>query len=465
MAVIKSLPATKSLSNQLTYLAKEGKTIEELKEGINCTTDNVEREFNIVKHLHNKTEGKQYYHLTQAFSPEDNISPDKANKLGREWIERNIEGHQVYMVTHIDKNHIHNHFVINSVNMDNGLKLQISPSKLLDMKRDSNSLCERENLSKINLEPNKGISKTDSEYRLEKKGVTPWKDELRQCIDFGKNQTKSIDELKEYLKEHFNIEIRETKNSISYKHPEQNKSVRGNKLGGDYTKEGILNEYNAREIKSNERGRTEGTQLYDGGGNSNSANEITREDIERTILFGQGTNEISSIRNDEPIKFIEKDIRENGRREHDPYGAVEEVRGNEKSKRKEIERDNTRIETRNQGNEGLELQEDRECIKNNIKPTRQSQGNSKDVEQFNSRDTKNREVGLEGKSETICNTSGNISRSDTSSIGGLSADDLLNQIANGLKVVEQIVKDQPKEQLPKERIQSKNKSRDWDMER
>lgn len=465
MAVIKSLPATKSLSNQLTYLAKEGKTIEELKEGINCTTDNVEREFNIVKHLHNKTEGKQYYHLTQAFSPEDNISPDKANKLGREWIERNIEGHQVYMVTHIDKNHIHNHFVINSVNMDNGLKLQISPSKLLDMKRDSNSLCERENLSKINLEPNKGVSKTDSEYRLEKKGVTPWKDELRQCIDFGRNQTKSIDELKEYLKEHFNIEIRETKNSISYKHPEQNKAVRGNKLGGDYTKEGILNEYNAREIKSNERGRTEGTQLYDGGGNSNSANEITREDIERTILFGQGTNEISSIRNDEPIKFIEKDIRENGRREQDPYGAVEEVRGNENSERKEIKRDNKRFERRNQGNEGLELQEDTGSIEDNIKPTRQLQGNSKDVEQFNSRDTENREVGLEGQSETICNTSGNISRSDTSSIGSVSADDLLNQIANGLKVTEEIVKEQPKEQLQKQRIQSKNKVKSWDMER
>ena len=48
MAVIKSLPATKSLSNQLKYLEKEGKTVEELKEGINCTTDNVEREFNIV---------------------------------------------------------------------------------------------------------------------------------------------------------------------------------------------------------------------------------------------------------------------------------------------------------------------------------------------------------------------------------------------------------------------------------
>lgn len=255
MAIIKSLPATKSLSNQLKYLEKEGKTLQELKEGINCTTDNVEREFNVVKQLHNKTEGKQYYHFTQAFSPEDNITPDKAHQLGKEWIERNIQGHQVYMVTHIDKNHIHNHFVINSVNIDNGLKLQINPSKLFEMKKDSNYLCDRENLSKVNLEPNKGISKTDSEYRLEKKGITPWKDELRQCIDFGRSKTKSIEELKGYLKEYFNIEVRETKNSISYKHPEQNKSVRGNKLGGEYTKEGLLNEFNVRETKSNERGR------------------------------------------------------------------------------------------------------------------------------------------------------------------------------------------------------------------
>ena len=57
MAVIKSLPATKSLSNQLKYLENEGKTVEELKEGINCTTDNVEREFNIVKPV-------SYTHLT-----------------------------------------------------------------------------------------------------------------------------------------------------------------------------------------------------------------------------------------------------------------------------------------------------------------------------------------------------------------------------------------------------------------
>lgn len=110
MAIIRCLPGTKSLKNQLKYLEKEGKTLEELKEGINCTTDNIEKEFNIVKEMYNKKEGKQYYHYTQAFSKSDKITPEKAHEIGKEWIEKNIKGYQIYLVTHIDKEHIHNHF-------------------------------------------------------------------------------------------------------------------------------------------------------------------------------------------------------------------------------------------------------------------------------------------------------------------------------------------------------------------
>ena len=356
MAIIKSLPATKSLSNQLNYLAKEGKTIEELKEGINCTTDNVEQEFNIIKLMYNKTEGKQYYHYTQAFSHEDNITPQKAHELGKEWINNNIKGHQVYMVTHIDKKHIHNHFVINSVNIDNGLKLQISPSKLFEMKKDSNRICERENLAKINLEWDKGISKTDAEYRLEKKGITPWKDELRQCIDFGRSHAHSIEELKEYLKEHFNIEVRETKNSISYKHPEQNKSVRGNKLGGSYTKEGLVNEFNVREFKPNERRRREDiTGGYHGNANTN------RDELENSIIFGR--NEVPGIGNVEHVKSCKKDIREIGDREEPTKGAIREgeeaTRENQYREHREPNKDNTRTTNGNESLKGNEFSENR----------------------------------------------------------------------------------------------------------
>ena len=392
MAVIKSLPATKSLSNQLKYLAQEGKTVEELKEGINCTIGNVEREFNIVKQMYNKSEGKQYYHLTQAFSPEDNINPKKAHELGKEWIERNIQGHQVYMVTHIDKNHIHNHFVINSVNIDSGLKLQISPSKLLKMKEDSNKLCSRENLSEINLRANKGISKTDAEYRLEKKGIIPWKDELRQCIDFGKNQTKSIGELKEFLKEHFDIEVRETKNSISYKHPEQNKAVRGNKLGGSYTKEGLLNEFNDREIKSDERGNS------------------TKES--RTIKYTgvTGFNNEFERRADSLEQQISQDIRLNG----EGKGAVQEQRsrvaekqrGNIEEGSRNIQDDNRQINNIGEASSRETGQVSKRSGRNEENP----HGNDKDIKPDNSSSGKNRYPELEGQSEAICSSNGNNTR-------------------------------------------------------
>lgn len=241
MAVIKNLPATKSLKNQLEYLASEGKTRDDLRSGINCTPDNVELEFNIIKELYNKPLGKQYYHITQSFSPEDNIEDIKAHKLGIEWIEENIKGHQVYIVTHIDRNHLHNHFIINSVNIDNGLKLQISPKRLEEMKISSNYICRREGYREINLDTSKGISKTDEEYRLEKRGVITWKNKFRQAIDEVKDTTDNLEKFKELLDEKYDINVIETKNNIFYKNKEEGKIIRGSKLGGEYGKESVNN--------------------------------------------------------------------------------------------------------------------------------------------------------------------------------------------------------------------------------
>ncbi|WP_252250997.1 relaxase/mobilization nuclease domain-containing protein [Clostridium sp. ZBS13] len=414
MAVIKSLPATKSLSNQLNYLVKEGKTVEELKEGINCTTDNVEQEFNIIKQMYAKTDGKQYYHFTQAFSPEDNITPQKAHELGKEWINNNIKDHQVYMVTHIDKNHIHNHFVINSVNIDNGLKLQISPSKLFEMKKDSNRLCERENLLEINLERNKGISKTDNEYRLEKKGITTWKDELRQCIDFGKSQTKSIAELKEYLKEHFNIEVRETKNSISYKHPEGNRAVRGNKLGGSYTKEGLLNEYNVRQIKSNEIRAERGT-------------DRTKGDIGKSILFGG--NEVSSGRDDKLISIDKTEQRQTEPNNRPVEERKTDTRARSDREHTKIKQSSPSITFGNGGNEERQQSKDRGINQDNTENTRNNTGYIHEVSRDTVRDKQLREgEDMEGQSNPILNTTGSNNRIDIDDSRSLLSDNPLDEL-------------------------------------
>ena len=261
MAVIKYLPGKKSLKSQLKYLEKEGKTLEKLKTGINCTSDNIEKEFNIVKELYNKKEGKQYYHYTQAFNPEDKITPEKVHEIGKEWIEKNIKGYQIYLVTHIDKEHIHNHFIINSVSFEDGKKLQISPKKLEKMKKESNKICKREHLTEINLNKKNEILRTDEEYRIEKRGQETWKGELREVIELELKKSKSLEEFRENLKEKYNVEIRVTKSTISYKHPEQKKSVRGKRLGENYTKERIINEFNKQTDRSiskrDNRGREE----------------------------------------------------------------------------------------------------------------------------------------------------------------------------------------------------------------
>ncbi|MFH5911727.1 relaxase/mobilization nuclease domain-containing protein, partial [Clostridium perfringens] len=93
-------------------------------------------------------------------------------------MEKNTKGYQIYLVTHTDKDHIHTHFIINSVSFENGKRLQISLKKLEKMKKESNKICEREHLTEINLNKKREVVKTDEEYRIEKRGKETWKGEL-----------------------------------------------------------------------------------------------------------------------------------------------------------------------------------------------------------------------------------------------------------------------------------------------
>lgn len=249
MAIIKSLPATKTLENQLMYLEQEEKNSEHLRIGINCTKDNIIKEFNIIKALYNKPMGKGYYHFVQSFSPEDIITPEKALVLGREWIESCIKGHQIYIVTHTDKNHIHNHFLINSVSFKNGLKLQISPQRLMEMKRISNDICKRENLAVINLDVNSGISKCHKEYNLEKrnnkngKGILSWKEDMRKKINYVTNISSDYNEFKNLLSDNYDINIREKGEALIYINKSIKKEVKDKRLGGYFTKVAIENRF------------------------------------------------------------------------------------------------------------------------------------------------------------------------------------------------------------------------------
>lgn len=147
-AVKKKTNSKSGLKKSIDYIENPEKTLEgKLIDGYNCTPENAYEEFIIVKELRENDKGVMAHHFTQNFDPKDNITPEKALELGRELAEKNFEGHQVIIATHIDKEHIHNHLIVNSVNYQTGLKL-VNNNKLLEqLKSYSDLQCEREGLN------------------------------------------------------------------------------------------------------------------------------------------------------------------------------------------------------------------------------------------------------------------------------------------------------------------------------
>lgn len=256
MAIIKRISSKATVRKLKKYLIQEEKTEEKLISGINCTCENLEREFKLTKELYDKKDGVQYHHIIQSFSPEDNIRVEKAHILGQKLAEECFKSFEVFLVTHKDKEHIHNHLVVNSVSLETGLKYNASNKSLWDIKRESNKICEREKLNILDLEHKAKERLTSGELRKELRGEETWKGELKECIRFAKENTSNIDEFTRYLKNEFNIDTRITKKTISYKHPNKEKPIRGSKLGTDYDKEELINEFIRKEKSINSRERT-----------------------------------------------------------------------------------------------------------------------------------------------------------------------------------------------------------------
>ncbi len=196
MAIIKFVKVTKgNLKNAINYITKEDKTSKDLIYCKDCDMNNVLDQFKYVKELYSNTDGRQYYHFIQSFSPKDKLDYELANKIGQEMCEY-FKEHQIIMATHKDKDYIHNHFIMNSVNFETGKKYQQSAKDLEKIKILSNKLCEKYNLKQINLSNSK-VSKylKSGEYHLSKKEETEKKkliSTINKCIRMSKSKNQFI---------------------------------------------------------------------------------------------------------------------------------------------------------------------------------------------------------------------------------------------------------------------------------
>ena len=110
-----------------------------------------------TKELWGKTDGRTYKHYVQSYHEDEEITPEQAHKNAVELAEHTKawKGHEVLIATHIDKGHIHTHFIVNSVNYEDGHKLQWSKHDLKDLKERCNEQSREQGLHV----PEKGISK------------------------------------------------------------------------------------------------------------------------------------------------------------------------------------------------------------------------------------------------------------------------------------------------------------------
>jgi len=82
-------------------------------------------EFMATKKQYAKEKGVYFYQYVQSFKPDEKISSNEIHQMGIE-LARYFEGYEVLIATHIDRDHYHNHLIVNSVSCENGKKLQFN---------------------------------------------------------------------------------------------------------------------------------------------------------------------------------------------------------------------------------------------------------------------------------------------------------------------------------------------------
>lgn len=257
MAIIKAINSKSSISKIINYVADKEKTTDELMYGKDCSAEPKQaiEDMTMTKELYNKDAGRQYKHFVQSFSPEDDISPEKANRIGREWAEKAFKGYEVFIATHTDKDHIHNHFIVNSVNFENGEKYRQSKADLQKYKEISDKICEREGLSLS--EPKKDVltSFNTKKYKSLEKGLQgqykSYMLDLWTNVNASMQKATSKEQFVSLMNDKgYQVNWSNSRKNITYTTPE-NKRVRDSNLAKTFKNENLLKENLLKEFSRN----------------------------------------------------------------------------------------------------------------------------------------------------------------------------------------------------------------------
>lgn len=191
MAIISAVNRPKGqtrdgLNAVLQYAMQDKKTVwngEKLVTGVNCLPQFAYTEMMNTKLRYGKEDGRMYYHFVQSFPKDETISPKQAHEIACEFARR-WKDFEVVVATHSDRDHVHSHFIINSVNMETGKKFHSDSESIKVQQRFNDELCLKYGFSVC--EKKKESEKTSPykqpEYHVAMRGES-WKISLQLSID------------------------------------------------------------------------------------------------------------------------------------------------------------------------------------------------------------------------------------------------------------------------------------------
>ena len=246
------------MRNVLNYVSRKEKTVSEDKRfvtGVSCSPETALDEMTATKNLYHKPDGRLYYHLVQSFPSGYEIDPELAHKIAVELAEKAFGKYEVVVATHIDREHIHSHFVFNSVSFEDGKKYHSNKESVEQLMKLSDEICQKYGVHVLDT-PKKKMNRdylSDSEYRSARRGES-FKWELMNVINQVMKQAKTKKQFCYMMKRQgYGVRWEDNRKYITYTCP-NGRRCRDNKLHGErYRKENMEYEFKTRRIVADVR--------------------------------------------------------------------------------------------------------------------------------------------------------------------------------------------------------------------
>lgn len=273
MAVTKIFAIRKRLDDRIRYVANGEKTTLDagiayaanpekteqhfFTSALNCEScETAYAEMQVTKRRFGKLGGVVGYHFIQSFAPGE-VTPDQAHAIGVVFARRLFgDRYEVVIGTHLDKAHLHNHVVVNSVSFVDGKKYHSSPgSYYFDVRGVSDALCRENDLSTI---APQGRGKHYAEWKAEQKGKPTIRSIVRADIDRIIGEAYTYETFLMLLRrEGYVVQNRPDRKYVTVLPPGGKRAIRLDSLGDGYTEQDIR-----RRLAAQREGSTLATHTF-----------------------------------------------------------------------------------------------------------------------------------------------------------------------------------------------------------